>query len=55
MTPSPDRIVHDLIETVDKVLEQIDESYSADLKIAKRFALELREELEEVLESHSGE
>lgn len=52
---STDRIVIDLIETTDKILEQIEENYSADLKIAKKFAQELREELEEVLDSHDGD
>lgn len=52
---SKDRIVHDLIETTDRLLEQIDENYSSDFKLIKKFACELRDELEEVLESHDGQ
>jgi len=48
-------IVHDLIETVDKMLESIDENYSIDLKYTKGIVIELKEELEEILESHGDD
>ncbi len=54
MPSEHDKIVLDLIETTEKILEQIEENYSTDLKIAKKFATELREELEEVLEEHNN-
>lgn len=55
MSIARDKIVHDLIETAEKLLEQIEENWSSDLKIVKKFATELREELEEVLESHDSQ
>ena len=54
--PSPhDRIIHDLIDATEKVLEQIEENWSSDLKTAKKFAADLREELEELLEEHDNQ
>lgn len=47
-----DKIVLDLIETTEKLLEQIEENWSSDLKTIKKITIDLREELEEVLESH---
>lgn len=44
--------INDLIDTVDTLLEQIEENYTSDLKIAKQYAQELREELEAVSETH---
>lgn len=55
MASPHDRVVLDLIETTDKMLEQIEESWSADLRHAKKLATTLREELEELLESHDSQ
>ncbi len=52
---SPSERIVLLIETTEKLLEQFEENNTAELKMAKRFALELREELEEVLESHDSD
>lgn len=48
------KVVLDLIEVTDKLLESIDENWSPDFKLVKKFATELRDELEEVLESHDS-
>ena len=50
-----DKKIHDLIDATDKLLEQIEENWSNDLRIVKKFASELREELEEVLESYDSQ
>jgi hypothetical protein len=52
---TPQSILQELIETVDKMLESIDENYSVDLKLTKSIVIELREELEEVFESHGDD
>lgn len=52
MPSQHDIIIFDLLATVDKVLEQIEENWSPDLRSAKEFATDLREELEELLEDH---
>lgn len=52
MPSQHDAIILSLIESVDEVLEKIEENWSADLRTAKEHATELREELEELLEDH---
>lgn len=50
-----DKVCLDLIEAVDKLLEQIEENWSSDFKTVKSIVNELREELEEVLETHHNQ
>lgn len=45
------KTAHELLEMVDQLLEHIEDNFTADFKVAKRVAGELRDELEEVLES----
>jgi hypothetical protein len=52
---SRDKVILDLIDTTDKLLEQIEENWSSDLRTVKQVVVELREELEEVLESHDSQ
>ena len=47
--------LQDLIDTVDTLIEQIEECYTPDLRITKELAFAIHEELESLVESEDIE